>query len=79
MELIVAPTGRITTLYTETLDLAALGPLQITRASRVEPDEQGRWCAQLVDGPTLGPFAKRSTALVAEVAWLTAHRLHGAD
>jgi len=40
--------------YTEALDLAALGSLSIRRASHVEPDEQGRWWADLAP-------AKRAT------------------
>jgi hypothetical protein len=46
--------------------------VQIRRASFVEPDELGRWFADLslVVGPTLGPFAKRSVALEAELIWL---------
>jgi hypothetical protein len=75
MELVVSPTGEVTTLYTEVLDLAALGALNIARANEVEPDEQGRWFAHIIDGPTLGPFARRSEALEAEVAWLIEHRL----
>jgi hypothetical protein len=42
MELIISPTGEVTTLYTEVLELAALGALHIARASRVEPDAEGR-------------------------------------
>ena len=75
MELIVSPTGEVTTLYTEVFDLAALGALNIARASQVEPDEQGRWFAHIIDGPTLGPFGRRSEALAAEVTWLVEHRL----
>jgi len=75
MELVVSTTGEVTTLYTELLDLAALGALNIARASQVEPDEQGWWFAHIIDGPTLGPFARRSEALAAEVKWLTENRL----
>ena len=52
-------------------DLAALGKLSIARASRVEPDEAGRWWADLspVGGPSLGPFAALE-ALAAELRWL---------
>jgi len=75
MDLIVRPDGEVTTLYTELLDLAVLGALNISRASHVEPDDSGQWFAQIIDGPRLGPFPKRSEALAAEVAWLTEHRL----
>ncbi|HUQ70316.1 MAG TPA: hypothetical protein VM165_12370 [Planctomycetaceae bacterium] len=79
MEVVITPDGTVTTLYTELLDLAALGALNIVRASHVEPDERGQWFAHLVDGQTLGPYARRSKALSAEVAWLTAHRLRPRD
>ena len=68
-------------MYDELLDLAMLGPLSIRRASHVEPDDQGRWIADLspVDGPQLGPFEHRSAALEAEVAWLQLHWLEHPD
>ncbi|WLD15139.1 hypothetical protein [Planctellipticum variicoloris] len=75
MDLFVGTGGEITTLYSEVLDLAALGALSIQRASHIEPDEAGQWWADIVDGPRLGPFERRSDALAAEVAWLTEHRL----
>lgn len=77
MELIISPTGVARYLYDESLDLRGLGQLTITRASQVEPDDQGQWWADLslVAGPSLGPFFRRSEALAAEVAWLTANRL----
>lgn len=70
--------GVARTLYTESIDLSALGRLvAIERASHVEPDGQGRWWADLapIDGPRLGPYALRSGALAAEEAWLVANRL----
>ena len=78
MDLIVAPTGIVTAIYAEEIDLHSLGITTITRASHVEPDETGQWFAQIVEGPTLGPFLKRSEALAAEVSWLTWHRLNPA-
>ena len=77
MDLVVDPGGRVTAIYAEELDLAALGPLHIARASHVEPDKRGRWTADLgpAGGPVLGPFPLRSAALAAEHAWLVAHRL----
>jgi len=77
MDLVVDPAGEVRAIYSEDLDLAAIGPLVITRASHVEPDGAGRWTADLgpVGGPILGPFALRGAALVAEHAWLVAHRL----
>ena len=72
MLLRIDPGGAITCLYSEAIDLSGLGSLTIRRASHVEPDEHGRWWAQLapVGGPQLGPFALRSEALQAEQAWL---------
>ena len=73
MELIIAPDGVVRCLYGEDLDLKMLGQVRIRRASHVEVDEQGAWWADLspVDGPVLGPFVNRSTALEAEVQWLS--------
>ncbi len=72
MQLIVLPGGAVRCLYDESLDLAALGRVAIARGSHVEPDDQGRWWADLapVAGPRLGPFRLRSDALAAERRWL---------
>jgi hypothetical protein len=72
MNLIFEAGGRVRGIYGEEIDLAALGSARITRASHVEPDDRGRWLADLspVRGPVLGPFERRSEALEAEVAWL---------
>ena len=77
MQLVVAPDGSIRCLYEEFLDLASLGALTISRASHVEPDLHGQWLADLspVRGPVLGPFLRRSEALLAEQRWLEAKRL----
>ena len=77
--LVIDPTGEITTLYQEVLDLAALGVMQIERASHVEPDAHGHWWAEIINGPKLGPFPRRSDALAAEVDWLIRHRLRRAE
>ena len=68
MILIIGASGIVTGLYSEVIDLGQLGALKITRASHVEPDEHGRWWADLqpVGGPKLGPFTIRSLALAAE-------------
>ena len=50
MQLVVAPGGAVRCLYDEAIDLAALGQLEITRASHVEPDARGRWTADLISG-----------------------------
>ena len=75
MRLRVDPGGRVTCVYGEAIDLAALGTLAIRRASHVEPDDQGQWWSDLgpVAGPRLGPFSRRSEALRAEAAWLGEH------
>ena len=66
-------------IYDEALDLREIGKLQITRASHVEPDEEGNWWADMgpVDGPVLGPYGSRSDALQAERGWLAGHPLPG--
>jgi hypothetical protein len=70
--LTVDPQGGVRCLYAEGIDLASLGAISIRRASQVEPDDQGRWWADLLPmrGPRLGPFAVRSQALDAERLWL---------
>ena len=72
MQLIITPGGQVRCIYAELIDLTALGSPAITRASHVEPDQQGRWWADLspIRGPFLGPFTQRSEALAAEHAWL---------
>lgn len=42
MEVVNTPDGTVTTLYTELLDLSALGVMNIVRASHVEPDDHGQ-------------------------------------
>jgi len=78
MHLLVLPGGRVHGIYGEEIDLLALGPCSIRRASHVEPDAAGRWWADLspIRGPRLGPFPLRSLALDAEVAWLAEHFPH---
>ena len=75
MDLIVEPGGTARAVYGEAIDLKTLGSLLIYRASHVEPDDHGRWWADLdpVQGPKLGPFEQRSAALAAELEWLTTH------
>jgi hypothetical protein len=75
MDLVILPGGGVRAVYSEEIDLDSLGPVVVTRASHVEPDERGGWLADLspVAGPVLGPFRRRSEALAAEIAWLEAH------
>jgi hypothetical protein len=72
VELVVDAGGSIRCIYGEELDLRALGKLQITRASHVEPDAEGYWWADMgpVGGPVLGPYGSRSEALAVERGWL---------
>lgn len=72
MRLVVSPAGEVRCLYAEAIDLRALGRVCVTRASHVEPDEEGRWWADLapVAGPKLGPYERRTAALQAEISWL---------
>jgi hypothetical protein len=77
MQLVIQSDGTVRYVYDELVDLAVLGAMQISRASHVEPDENGRWLADLLPagGPRLGPFGRRSEALEAEKAWLECNRL----
>jgi hypothetical protein len=81
MNLIIEMDGQIRGVYGEEIALDALGSPRISRASHVEPDERGRWLADMapVGGPVLGPFERRSEALDAEVAWLDANWLTRCD
>ena len=77
MQLVIESGGIVRCIYSEAIDLAALGRPAISRASHVEPDPQGRWWADLspLSGPRLGPYEFRSEALAAELAWLEANWL----
>ncbi len=73
MQLLIQTDGAVRCIYDEAIDLSALGRVQIKRGSHVEPEEDGRWFADLspVSGPRLGPFGCRSAALDAERLWLS--------
>ena len=75
VEIVVGPAGDACCVYGEAFDFASLGDVDIRRASHCEPDERGRWWADLspVGGPRLGPFPRRSGALGAELSWLRPH------
>lgn len=65
--------GRIEGIYSDALlPLIQRGKATITRASHVEPAPEGGWTADLspVNGPVLGPFPLRETALQEEIKWL---------
>ena len=71
------PAGHVRAIYAEEFDLAALGrPWRSRVPATVEPAATAAGtptCA--VSGPVLGPFDRRSEALVAELDWLEAHWL----
>ncbi len=77
MNLVISSNGQVRGIYDEAIALDALGTPRITRASHVEPDDEGRWLADMapVGGPVLGPYERRSDALDAEVTWLDANWL----
>ncbi|MDM4018157.1 hypothetical protein [Roseiconus lacunae] len=77
MELLVCADGNSRCVYSEAIDLSVLGKISIQRGSHVEPDQEGKWIADLspVNGPQLGPFTNRSEALKAEMDWLREHWL----
>lgn len=75
MRIVIETNGSAKCLYGEAIQLAALGSLKFERASHVEPDADGNWLASIINGPTLGPFARRSEALKAEADWLITNRL----
>lgn len=81
MQLVISRQGIVSCIYAESLDLASLGRLSITRGSHVEPDADGQWRVDLspVGGPVLGPFALRSTALAAELEWLESFWLNAPE
>ena len=72
MQLVISTDGPVRCVYDEMFDLSALGQVRIQRGSHVEPDADGKWWADLgpVAGPSLGPFERRSQALLAENEWL---------
>jgi hypothetical protein len=77
LQLVVTAAGNVRAIYSERIDLAQLGKVSIRRGSHVEPTSNGRWTADLspCGGPLLGPFAVRSEAIQAEIAWLVEHWL----
>ncbi len=67
MKLFVRPDGTIQSIYQEEVNLDALGPFQISRASHVEPGEKGDWEVRMLDGVVYKGFRLRSEALSFEV------------
>jgi hypothetical protein len=68
----IEPDGTVVTVYTDTVDLRAIGHIHAVRASVVEWDDSGQvWTARiLATGDRLGPFGTRAEAVVAERAVL---------
>jgi hypothetical protein len=81
MKLLVKPDGTVRAIYDEAIDLGVLGRTTISRASHVEPSQEGRWTADLtpVGGPVLGPYDRRGEALEAEHDWLERYWLTAND
>lgn len=75
---VIAADGTVRMIYSDDYApaLAAVGRVEVARASHVEPTPGG-WTADMtpVNGPVLGPFARRDVALAAEVAWLAEHSI----
>jgi hypothetical protein len=68
----IEPDGTVVALYTDTVELRALGHVRAVRASVVEWDESRQaWTARILgSGEILGPFATRAEAVDAERAVL---------
>jgi hypothetical protein len=69
---VIKPTGLFVAIYSDDWAYEKLGKPCIRRASHVEPDESGRWFADMTtsSGPILGPFRKRQEAINAELEYL---------
>jgi hypothetical protein len=82
MTLHIRPDGAVDFIHSDDLQLALAdqGRARIRRASHVEPDDDGRWWADLspVAGPKLGPFSTRAAGLAAELEWLEQRLAEGA-
>lgn len=71
-EIGVSDKGALIFIYSDELSfLKKLGDFKVKRASHVEPTEDGRWAADMLDGTVLGPFDLRKDALDAEVNYLS--------
>jgi hypothetical protein len=76
IEISILPDGTIKYLYYDEFKfLVGLGHTEISRASHVEPvveDSTVNWYVDLspVNGPELGPFESRDSAIIEEIEWL---------
>lgn len=67
----ISPNGETQFVYDDALaPLLTEGEFSVNRASRVEPAAEGGWTAEMIDGPTLGPYSLRGEALAAERKFL---------
>ena len=68
------PDGRVYGLYSDQVDLRALGHVRAERGSHVEWDDDAQaWYATIVaSGERLGPFLQRTEAVSVERAVMTA-------
>ncbi len=64
--------GRIQYIYNEDLNINNIGKVDIKRASRVEPDKDGKWYVDLslIGGKKINGFNKRSEAIKYEIDWI---------
>jgi len=78
MQVIVGNDGTLRFIYDDALlPLNEQGKLQVRRASHVEPNDEGKWEADMspVGGPVLGPYDTRTLALDEEVKWLNTNKI----
>jgi len=69
--LIITATGKVECLYTEAVDLSALGPLTVNRATDIAFDnEAGQWRVRDMSGRTLFSSCSRETCLLRERDYL---------
>lgn len=80
-DIFILPDGTIRFIYYDSLKpLLSVGASEVKRASNIDAKitKDGlKWFVDLfpVDGPFLGPFEDRNSALDAEVKWLVGNRL----
>lgn len=65
----IAPDGTLTALYTDQIDLRAIGKLTVDRASEIEFDHDAQtWFIRFPDGTTVPNFASREDAIACEIS-----------
>ena len=74
-ELLLLPDGRVVGVYTDAIDLRALGPVHVERATTVEWDaDTQKWVATLLrTGEVIARTPIREDAVRREVAVLQQH------